>query len=111
MSGCSYGCLVYPEAGHFDFVPTASQVEAVIRGLVADGWIEAAGRGWRGVLADQNGAFRKVPLQLGSLSSNLSDLAQSSTFTVEIHNSKDSGDPTPFEEDAEGIFRPTYCED
>jgi hypothetical protein len=111
MSGCSYSCLVYPAAGHFNFVPSVSQLEATIRGLAADGWVEASGRGWRGVSTEQTGAFRKVPLQLGSLSSNLADLAVASTFTVEIHNSRDAGDPTPFEEDGEGIFRPAYCED
>jgi DNA-directed RNA polymerase subunit RPC12/RpoP len=110
MSGCSYSCLVFPAAPHIEYAPSLSQLEGVIRAMVSTGWFDSSGSGWRGVTVDSAGAFKKVPLQLGNAQAALEELAPAGTFWIELHNRRDSGDPTPFEEDAEGIFRPQYCE-
>jgi len=112
MSGCSYSCLVYPQRGHSAFRPSRSQLAEVVRTLVAAGWVDARGSGWRGVVVDDAGGFVKVPLQADTLESGLDHLLSvAGTFSMEFRNGRDCGDPTPFEEDGEGIFRPEYCED
>jgi hypothetical protein len=110
MSGSSYGCLVYPEAAHLDFVPSGSQLEAVIRGLVRSGWVDASGGQWRGVVVDRAGAFAKVPFSIDTLGPALETCLTSDTFWLEFRNTRDEGDPTPFEQDKDGVFLPRYCE-
>ena len=99
MSGCSYSCLVYPESRYVRYVPSAIQMEAAVRALVAGGWLESSTRGWRGVTVEESGSFKKVPLEMTSLTSGVEALTVANTFWIEMHNQRDSGDPTPFEED------------
>jgi hypothetical protein len=51
-----------------------------------------------------------LPLDPSALRHSLELLVACGSYRIDVDNERDEGDPTPFEQDAAGVFRPDYCE-